>query len=286
MICRLMFVASTKVIESVLTLQFDKFLHPKPDQTIIYLGSVVEPGRRWRNPINLLEIYQQHGIDTSTFRVVHDLDILEQYGELNLYGTMNFWIRQQLIKFMAIDSCASENILIQDSDILLTQPYHCFDNNDPVPAVLEGAEHDAEYYEFVNKFTGRPRQTNNSFITDIFPLKKFYWESLKKQIENSYSQTWLEAIKGELNKKQGHIWFSEYEILGNWMLIQNPNLKMVVQRPFYLESRQSHMIKDRNFNFLEYHPTITNAVSIRLYDNMPHLDYSDLDYCREIFMQD
>jgi hypothetical protein len=286
MICRLMFVASTKVIESVLTLQFDKFLNPKPDRTIVYLGSVVEPGRRWRNPINLLEIYQQHGIDTSTFTVVHDLDILEQHQELNLYGTMNFWIRQQLIKFMAIDSCASENILIQDSDILLTQPYHYFDNNEPVPAVLEGAEHDAEYYEFVNKFTGRPRQTNNSFITDIFPLKKHYWESLKKQIENSYHRPWLEAVKYELKLKQGHIWFSEYEILGNWMLIQNPSLKMVVQRPFYLESRQSYMIKDRNFNFLEYHPTITNAVSIRLYDNMPHLDYSDLEYCKQIFMQD
>jgi hypothetical protein len=281
-----MFVASTKVIESVLTLQFDKFLHPKPDQTIVYLGSVVEPGRRWRNPINLLEIYQQHGIDTSTFRVVHDLDILEQYKELNLYGTMNFWIRQQLIKFMAIDSCDNENILIQDSDILLTRPYHYFDNNEPVPAVLEGVNHDEEYYEFVNKFTGRPRQTNNSFITDIFPLKKCHWESLKKHIENSYSRPWLEAVKYELKQKQGHIWFSEYEILGNWMLVQNPSLKTVVQRPFYLESRQSYMIKDRNFNFLEYHPTITNAVSIRLYDNMPHLDYSDLEYCKQIFMQD
>jgi len=284
MICRLMFVASTKIIESVLTLQFDKFLQPKPSQTIIYLGSIVEPGRRWRNPVDLLDIYQQHGIDTSTFTVIHDLDILEKYNQTGLYGTMNFWIRQQLIKFMAVDSCNTEKILIQDSDILLTKPYQYFTHNLPTPMVLQNVLHDPEYYEFVQKFTGQPRQINNSFITDIFPLRKSDWLSLKKYIEESYECAWIDAFTRELKGKQGHIWFSEYEILGNWLLIKNPNLPTVVQRPFYLESRQSHMIKDRNFNFLEYHPTITNAVSIRLYDNMPHLDYSDLDYCKEIFL--
>ena len=286
MVCRLMFVASTKVIESVLTLQFDKFLNPQPTQTVIYLGSVVEPGRRWRNPVDLLKIYQEHGIDTSTFTVVHDLDILEQYDQLNLYGNFNFWIRQQLIKFLAIENCQSENILVQDSDIILTKPYQYLANNEPVPYVLKNVQHDAEYYEFVEKFTGRSRQTPDSFITDIFPLKKSYWQSLKKQIEAKYNLSWIDAFKHELKQKTGHIWFSEYEILGNWMLTQNPNLQTVVQTPFYIESRQSNMIKDRNWNHLEYHPDITNAVSIRLYDNMPHLDYADLDYCRQLFMQD
>ena len=286
MTCRLMVVGSNKIVDSVLTLQFDKFLQPKPACTIIYLGSVVEPGRCWRNPIDILDLYQQHGVDTSTFSVVHDIDLLNQYGRFGLYGTFNFWVRQQLIKFMAVDSCGAEQILIQDSDILLTKPYCYFENGAPIPFIFPDTSHSPGYYEFVKKFTGEPRQTNGCFVTDFMPLRHTDWQSLKTHIEQTYSQDWLSAMISVFKQEPGDIVFSEYEVLGNWLMLTNPDLKTVQQHDYPLEDRRAQMIKDKNFNDSEYNPDYHNAVAIKLYNTAPKLDFTDIEYCKQIFMRD
>jgi hypothetical protein len=281
-----MFVGSNKIVDSIITLQFDKFLQPKPACTIIYLGSVVEPGRCWRNPIDILDLYRQHGIDTSTFSVVHDIDLLNQYGQFGLYGTFNFWIRQQLIKFMAVDSCGAAQILIQDSDILLTKPYFYFVNGTPVPFIFPNTSHSPGYYEFVKKFTGQSRQTNGCFVTDFMPLRHTDWTGLKQYVEQTYAQDWLSAIISVFKQEPGDIMFSEYEVLGNWLMLTNPDLRTVEQHNYLLQDPQAQMIKDKNFNDSEYDPNYYNAVAIKLYNTAPKLDFIDIEYCKQIFMRD
>jgi hypothetical protein len=281
-----MFVGANKIVDSIITLQFDKFLQPKPKRTTIYLASIVEPGHCRRNPIDILDLYRQHGIDTSTFSVVHDIDLLNQYGQFSLYGAFHFWIRQQLIKFMAVDSCDGEQILIQDSDILLTKPYFYFNNGDPVPFIFLDTSHSPGYYEFVKKFTGQPRQTSGCFVTDFMPLRRTDWVSLKKHIEQTYSQNWLLAMINMFKQEPNNIMFSEYEVLGNWLMLTDPDLKTVVQHNYPLQDCKIQMIKDKNFNDSGYNPDYHNAVAIKLYDPAPKLDFSDIEYCKQIFMRD
>lgn len=286
MTCRLMFVGANRIVDSIITLQFDKFLQPKPERTTIYLGSIIDPAHCWRCTIDILALYRQHGIDTSTFSIVHDIDLLNQYGQFGLYGTFNFWIRQQLIKFMAVDSCDSEQILIQDSDILLTKPYCYFNNGEPVPFVVPDTSHSPGYYEFVKKFTGQPRQTSGCFVTDFMPLRRTDWVSLKKHVEQTYSQDWLLAMINMFKQEPNDIMFSEYEVLGNWLMLTNPNLKTVIQRNYLLKDCKVQMIRDKNFNDSEYNPDYHNAVAIKLYNRTCQLDFGDIEYCKQIFMRD
>ena len=281
---RLMFVGSDKIVDSIITLQFDRFLSPVPEHTIVYLGSILDTMRCRRNPIDLLSVYKQHGIDTDKFTVVHDIDLLKQYQRLDLYGAFNFWIRQQLIKFMAVDSCRADQILIQDSDILLTKPYCYFENEQPVPFIFPNTTHSPDYYKFVRKITGHTRQTNACFVTDFMPLRYIDWLSLKKYIEQTYSQDWLSAIINMFKQEPDDFRFSEYEVLGNWLMLDNCDLKTIVQHNYMLQDRQAQMIKDKNFNDSDYDCNYHNAVSIKLYNEVK-LAINDIEYCKQVFMR-
>jgi hypothetical protein len=279
-----MFVGQNKIVDSVITLRFDKFLNPKPKKTTIYLGSVIEGNVCQKNSIDLLSVYQHHGIDIDNFNVIHDLDILKKYNQFGLYGTFNFWIRQQLIKCMAINDCSDEQILIQDSDIWLTKPYCCFNNNNPVPFVIPDTAHSPEYYDFVLKFTGSVRQTTDCFVTDFMPLRKTDWLSLKTQIEYMYQAPWLSAMIGVMQQTAGNLMFSEYELLGNWMLLNNPDLSTVIQNNYLLTELQIPMIKNKNFVDTNFDSDAVNAIAVKIYNKKDYLTFSDVEYCTEIFM--
>jgi len=283
MSCRLLFVGSSKIAESVITLQFDCFLTPRPNQTLIYLGSVISNGKLCKNPIDLFSLYQQHGIDTSTFVLIHDIDIMEHYKQFALYDTFNFWIRQQLIKLMALDSCVHKQILIQDSDILITHPYQYFDNNFPVPMTVDDNTQPQIYYDLVEKLTGRPRQTSASFITEIMPVRSTDWQSLKLHIEHTFQQSWLTTIVDLLQQQTGKILFSEYEILGNWLLSQ-PGIVPRLQKKYSVTAEQVQMIKNKNFSDTEYHAKVHNCVHFISYPDLPRLDHSDIEYCTGVFI--
>jgi hypothetical protein len=283
MSCRLLFVGSSKIAESVITLQFDCFLTPRPNQTLIYLGSVIRNGKLCKNPIDLFSLYQQHGIDTSTFLLIHDIDILERHKQFALYDTFNFWIRQQLIKLMALDSCVHEQILIQDSDILITHPYQYFDNGRPVPMTVDDNTQPQIYYDLVKKLTGRPRQTSASFITEIMPVRGTDWQSLKLHIEHTFQQPWLTTITGLLEQQTGKILFSEYEILGNWLLRQS-GITHQLQKKYSVTANHVQMIKNKNFSDTEYNAKVYNCVHFTSYPDLPRLDHNDIEYCTGVFM--
>jgi hypothetical protein len=118
------------------------------------------------------------------------------------------------------------------------------------------------------------------------PLRHTDWQSLKTHIEQTYSQDWLSAMISVFKQEPGDIVFSEYEVLGNWLMLTNPDLKTVQQHDYPLEDRRAQMIKDKNFNDSEYNPDYHNAVAIKLYNTAPKLDFTDIEYCKQIFMRD
>lgn len=223
---RLFFVASSRIADSILTLKFDHFLDPQPDQTYICFG----PGKG-RKPIDLLEIYRKHGIDTSNMTVITDQQLMDQNSLPGFdYYKFSGWIAQQFFKLLALDQVNSDRVLIQDCDTFSLTPYQYFDGSTPRYYVIENTTHSLEYYQYVKKFTGLERQTSHCFVTEFMPVLKKDWVSLKNHIEQTYGCNWLLAMEqvfsADVNLNPNNsspIWFSEYELLGNLGLQKNPN---------------------------------------------------------------
>ena len=91
---RIITVGWHRIIESVVTLQFDRFLVPVPEQTIIYLGPIPRDNPLFR--VDLLALYQSFGIDTDRFRLILDPP-LDPDANFRQFGP---WIGQQFLKLM------------------------------------------------------------------------------------------------------------------------------------------------------------------------------------------
>jgi len=229
---RLFFVAGSRIADSILTLKFDHFLDPQPDQTYICFG----PDHN-REPIDLLQIYQDHGIDTSNMTVVFDQQLMERQllPEFDYYQ-FSGWIAQQFFKLLALDQVNSDRVLIQDCDTFSLTPYRYFDGSTPRYYVIENTTHSLEYYQYVKKFTGQERQTSHCFVTEFMPVLKKDWVALKNHIEQTYGCNWLLAMaqvfSADVNASPDNsppIWFSEYELLGNLGLQKNPDAEFQFQ---------------------------------------------------------
>jgi hypothetical protein len=223
---RLFFVAGGRIADSILTLKFDHLLDPQPDRTYIHFGS--------QQPIDLLKIYQDHGIDTSDMEVVYDQQLMSQISIPDFdYYKFGGWITQQFFKLMALDLVNSDRVLIQDCDTFSLTPYQYFDGSTPRYYVIENTTQSQAYYQYVKKFTGQERQTDHCFVTEFMPVLKKDWIALKNQIEQTYGCHWLLAMSqvfsADLKLKTDRILFSEYEMLGNLGLQKNPNAELQFQ---------------------------------------------------------
>lgn len=270
---RLMFVGYHRIIESVLTLQFDRFLLPVPERTIIYLGPIPEDDQFYG--IDLLELYQSFGIKTDQFRVVQDPPVNDN---LNFRKHGN-WIGQQLLKLMAIDACLDDEILLQDCDTFAIQPYQYFKQHEPITFVLQAETHSPEYYEYITKFLDIPRQNHDSFVTEFLPIKKINWLSLRARIEELHQKPWLQAmldIFGQDHKPGQSLWFAEFEMLGNWFLYKNPDMKMIHQKRLNFDSSSLNAYRltgkmQRQMPFSHY-----NCFCIKLYDKPNQLTLAEI----------
>lgn len=212
---RLFFVSSQHLVPSIVALNFDRFIFPKITHTYIHTGPLAPPD-------NLLGIYERHGIDVSNFTVIQDCNLMSKYPERINFYEFGGWIAQQLIKFAALDQCHSDRILIQDCDAFRTKPTNFFSGDTPIPLVISNGDQfqSEEYSDYLVKFTGLTKKTKDSFVTEYMPLSKCDWEIFKNQIENRFGQSWLDAMITQFKTDSAfvpQIWFSEYELLGNWL---------------------------------------------------------------------
>ena len=75
-------------------------------------------------------------------------------------------------------------------------------------------------------------------------IRAFYGHSLKNKIESIHGKYWLLAMYDQFSQDfiGNQIWFSEYELLANWMLHQDNSIKTLEQS--IIRINDGH----RNFN--------------------------------------
>lgn len=271
---RLFFVGSERIAESIITLNFDRFITPKISQTYLYFG-VTPP------PDNLLDIYQNFGIDVSNITVIHDYEIMCKYSKDIDFYEFGGWITQQLIKLMAVDQCQSDQILIQDCDNFRIQSTNFFVNNIPTPLIKPKGTHwqSGQAQEYLFKFTGTRKETDNCYVTEFMPLTKDNWRSIKHDIESRYNLSWLDAMITQFKNDSAffpQIRFSEYELIGHYLHNKNLSLPGNKHNCYYLGHQDlDEFTTSRTLskNLLDFAAVGGKMFNISMSQVQPFIDY-------------
>jgi len=255
---RAVFVGGYRMGHAIMSFQFDHFLEGI-DKTYI-ISNISEHHYR-----ATLEKYVD---DPSRFIYVNDQELIDAYPEIlhwdqpgDYRGT---WLRQQALKIACLDYFNEESFLIQDPDTFAIRPYKCFDGKTPNFFVLPNTTHSPGYYSVIEDSLGIKRQTTDCFITEFLPFLKEDWVAMRQQIEQKHNKHFLDAIIDSCQREAetNLIWFSEYELLGNYALTRR-NIDTTVQ----------HRCEIRNIGDLSK----LNSVDYNCYvDACPNLDDSIL----------
>jgi hypothetical protein len=255
---RAVFVGGYRMGHAIMSFQFDHFLEGI-DKTYI-ISNISEHHYR-----ATLEKYVD---DPSRFVYVNDQELIDAYPEIlhwdqpgDYRGT---WLRQQALKIACLDYFDEESFLIQDPDTFAIRPYKCFDGKTPNFFVLPNTTHSPGYYSVIEDSLGIKRQTTDCFITEFLPFLKEDWVAMRQQIEQKHNKHFLDAIIDSCHREAetNLIWFSEYELLGNYALTRR-NIDTTVQ----------HRCEIRNIGDLSK----LNSVDYNCYvDACPNLDDSIL----------
>lgn len=262
---RAVFMHNSRLADLVLTLKFDRNLIPLPDYTIIYYGP-------HDATVDYLAVLNDYDIDCSALEIVPDWHLWGSEPlpiDLYRYGG---WIAQQLIKLMAVDHLCHryDLILIQDCDTFNIKPYHWVDNDNRLQLyALFDTSQSPEYYSYVEQFTGQPRQTQHCLVSEFMPISKQSWFGLKAYLERG-GQNWLKTFDMAFSQNTNEqIWFSEYELLGNWNLWQDQSVSIIEQKRFELS---------KNWQKKLYTLSSCNVIA-----NCSAIDLDDIDYWVEKF---
>ena len=226
-IARILMVGAHRIGAACLSLQFDHNL-TRFDETYVVCPL---PGDR------LEKVFQKYNIDTTGFVYVNDRTLSDQHPELANWwfadDTRGSWLLQQAMKFLMLDRINADVVFIHDGDTFCSKPYACVVNGE-LNLMYNHVTHPKEYYQVFENITGLPRQSPDSFITDMMPVRKSDWIALKSLITNKFSPNWLNVLIEQTpwNYTENLKWFSEYEMLGNWAVSRNSRCHMTEQHRF------------------------------------------------------
>jgi hypothetical protein len=222
MTIRILYLAKYRIPHACFSLQWDYMLQGI-DRTIVV--SPVPQEEIW-------PVLQKYRIDVSNFDYVNDQDILTQYPEVEHWVLPNdyrgYWLRQQALKLSSLDYLDYDIALMHDPDTFMIEPYRCHNNNVLNYLALENTTH-GSYEGMFRGITGHDRQTPHCFVTELVPVKKTHITAMREFLEHKHGENWLDAMinhcpgmatippwgNGEIIK-----WFSEYEFIGNWAMMQ------------------------------------------------------------------
>ena len=219
MVTRIMAVGPGRLNEAACALSFDHNFVQPIDRTYI----IAPFGREF-----FVAISEKLEIDINRIEFVQDQDLIDS-AKLHKWAH-NTWYLQQALKLTLLDQLNSNEFLIQDCDVFPIRPYCLFEKNIPnlrVEQVLNDQQpirlQQAIYETHVNKITGLSRPGNLTFVSEIMPITKSIWLACKETIQNRLGVRWQEAIP-DINDFDDTKWFSEYEMLGFYMLHNIPNI--------------------------------------------------------------
>ena len=213
MVTRIMAVGPGRLNEAACALSFDyNFVQPI-DRTYI----IAPFGKKF-----FLDIFERLEIDINLIEFVQDQDLIES-AKLHKWAH-NTWYLQQALKLSLLDQLNVEQFIIQDCDVFPIKPYDLFPSGVPnlrVELVLND-EHpirvqQAIYENYVHKVIGLSRPNNLTFVSEVMPITKSIWVSCSEAIEKHTGLNWREAVPNTYEFDDTK-WFSEYELLGFYML--------------------------------------------------------------------
>lgn len=254
---RAIFLHNDRLADLVLTLKFDSKLDPIPRQTFVFYG----PNDA---QVDYAQILQSYGIDCTGITFLPDRELWRDRPNWQLpidiyrYGG---WISQQLIKLIALDRLfeSFDLVLIQDCDTFNVKPYNWI--VDDLTLQMYGrpnTSHSDDYYRYVEIFTGHPRQTDYCFVSEFMPMRKANWDQFRSHLQQ-HDYDWLQFIDRVFQNQDSNsqIWFSEYEVLGNWNLLTDKSLRICDQTRFELKnSWQQNLHLLRRCNVVANHGSI------------------------------
>lgn len=282
---RVMLVAPHKIAESVITLLHDHHLSPPPDRTIVVLASrrdnKILPGiypvdLGDRNDLDLLALYQHHGIDTQNFEVLHDADVLQQFEKDHGVFRWGYWIMQQMIKLLMLDRFSTEStvMLLHDCDTFHIQPVNFLHHDSIRMLSLPASRADPHYLRYVDLFIDQaPSMPDISFITEIMPVLSQDWRDLVHHVELKHQRPWLDVILDQLAQDYAariSLWFSEYELLARWCLRQHPAIVLHPTHRMLFDHECARHVRDgrlpQDFPLERVPPGVSDAVAFKIYD--------------------
>ena len=237
---RIMPVGGYRIGNACLSLQFDRNLD-QFDNT--YIVSPM-PGDR------LQKVFERYNVDTTGFVYLTDQDLTNLYPQTNnWYLTNDYrggWLFQQALKLACIDHVDADLLFIQDADTFCTKPYSCLINQELNLFHQPNTNHSWEYYKAAENLTGMPRPYPHSFVCDMMPVFKKDWIALRDRITSTFPGHWLDTIIDQTpwDHVAGVKWFSEYELLANWSIYQNPNIVLTQQHRFEFKSLETLTHRD------------------------------------------
>jgi len=279
---RLLFLAKYRVPHMLFSLQWDRFIQGI-DRTIVC--SPMPREEVW----NILDHWN---IDRTNWDYVSDSVIYERYPQVNdwvLPGDYRgWWLRQQAIKLSYLDLIGEDLMLMWDPDTFLIENYQPLINDRLQLVTLLDTTH-GSYEGVFHAITGIDRPTTHCFVTEYMPVRRNDWVSLRDHIQDRWpNKHWLNAIidavpgmptippwgNGEIIK-----WFSEYELLGGWAVLQG-KVDYWPQRRFEYDS----LVKLENLDKLQYNAVCDAVPDLSLsmqYDYETH-EIANFDFYRNM----
>jgi hypothetical protein len=231
-----MFIGNNRIPDATLCLKYDRFLIPKFERTIIH---------HCTPQADIRSAFNRYNIDMSRIEFVHDSELVEQFNRESLVDTITWlsdpniaWIKQQFLKFMALDVCQDTQVVISDCDSIRIRPHEYFVNGLPVLYLdNEYTENPGCWGSSFQDLTGIEQHPNNVFVSEFFPILKTDWQALKTLIESRSGLPWMVALRKQLvsrsQTEHGGLNFSEYQFLGNWVMHLRPDTQTVKQQRFW-----------------------------------------------------
>ena len=222
-VARILFLAKYRVPHAVFSLQWDHFLEGI-DYTIV--ATPMSQQELW-------PVFDRYGIDTKDWQCINDSVIYQRYPEVNNWVFQDdyrgWWLRQQAIKLSYLDLIGEDVMLMHDPDTFMIEPYRCY--QDGVLNMMTLMNTTQGSYEGVfHSITGVHRPTPHCFVTELVPVRARDWRQLRYLLQERWPhQHWLDAIIDAVPGMptippwgNGNIikWFSEYELLGGWAVLQ------------------------------------------------------------------
>jgi hypothetical protein len=249
-VARVLFLARYRVPHACFALQWDHNLLGI-NRTIIATPMSQE---------ELEPVWAQYNIDSSNFTYVNDNVIYERYPEVNNWvfdgDYRGWWLRQQAIKLAYLDYLDADVILMHDADTFMTKPYRCYDNGTlNLLSLLNTTQ--GSYTGVFEAITGIPHPSPHCFVTELCAVRKHDFQTLREHIKQRWpNKKWLDAIIDAVPGMPtippwgaGNIikWFSEYELLGNWAVVQG-NVTYQEQRRFEYDNLDKLTNLTREYN--------------------------------------